>query len=161
MSQDALATASGVSRRMIVGIEAGDANVSLATLDKLAEAMGVRFSDLVQAPALPDPARIEELAWAGEDPDSKGILLSSFATAQEVEVWNWSLAPGEVYAAVTHDDRWSETVCVIQGMLLIQFENGTRKEIAAGDFHAYRCNAPRTYANPGSGITRFIRTIAH
>lgn len=161
MSQDALATASGVSRRMIVGIEAGDANVSLATLDKLAEAMGVRFSDLVQAPTLPDPARIEELAWAGEEAESRGVLLSSFATAQEVEVWRWSLAPGEIYAAVTHDNRWSETVCVIEGTLLIRFENGTRKEIAAGDFHAYRCDAPRTYENHGTAITRFFRTIAH
>lgn len=161
MSQEALATASGVSRRMIVGIEAGDANVSLATLDKLAEAMNVRFSDLVQAPTLPDPARIEALAWAGEDPESRGILLSSFATAQEVEVWRWSLAPGEVYAAVSHDNRWTETVCVIEGTLDILFENGVQTTIGAGDFHAYRCDAPRTYENHGAEITRFFRTIAH
>lgn len=55
MSQDALATASSVSRRMIAAIEAGDANVSLATLDRLAEALDVRFSDLVQGPVGTNP----------------------------------------------------------------------------------------------------------
>ena len=37
MSQSALAERSGVSRRMLVGIESGDANVSLNTLDRIDE----------------------------------------------------------------------------------------------------------------------------
>jgi len=161
LSQEALATASSVSRRMIAGIEAGDANVSLATLDRLAEALGVRFSDLVQDPVGPDPERIEALAWAGDNPDSKGILLSSFATTQEVEVWHWSLAPGESYTPVIHGPAWTETVCVIEGVLAIAFADGART-IAAGDFHAYRCDdTTRRYRNPGTGIVRFFRTIAH
>ncbi len=41
LSQDALAKASGVSRRMLVGIEGGDNNVSLATLDRIAAALHV------------------------------------------------------------------------------------------------------------------------
>ena len=57
MSQTALAEKSGVSRRMLVAIEAGDNNVSLTTLDRVAEALDVRFSDLIQAPdAVPAPA---------------------------------------------------------------------------------------------------------
>ncbi|MBS0971910.1 helix-turn-helix domain-containing protein, partial [Serratia rubidaea] len=41
LSQTALAALSGVSRRMLAGIEAGDRNVSLAVLDKLAAALQV------------------------------------------------------------------------------------------------------------------------
>ncbi len=46
LSQTALAERSGVSRRMLVAIEAGEKNVSLTTLDLIAEALGVAFSDL-------------------------------------------------------------------------------------------------------------------
>jgi len=161
LSQEALATASSVSRRMIAAIEAGDANVSLATLDRLAEALGVRFSDLVQGPVGANPERIEALAWAGNDPDSRGTLLSSFATTNEVEVWRWSLAPGESYTPVIHGSDWTETICVTEGVLVISFVDGTRT-IPAGDFHAYRCDdTTRRYHNPGPVIASFFRTIAH
>ena len=50
LSQEALASAAGVSRRMLVGIEGGDVNVSLATLDRIAAALGVLFPDLVLVP---------------------------------------------------------------------------------------------------------------
>ena len=56
LSQDALASASGVSRRMLVGIESGEANVSLSTLDRLAQALDVSFSHVVRAPDMPDVA---------------------------------------------------------------------------------------------------------
>jgi transcriptional regulator with XRE-family HTH domain len=44
LSQTALAEKSGVSRRMLVAIEAGETNVSLATLDRVAEALEVAAS---------------------------------------------------------------------------------------------------------------------
>ena len=44
ISQATLAERSGVSRRMLVAIEAGEKNVSLTTLDLIAEALGVAFS---------------------------------------------------------------------------------------------------------------------
>ncbi|HEQ3657763.1 TPA: helix-turn-helix transcriptional regulator, partial [Pseudomonas aeruginosa] len=47
LSQEALARAASVSRRMLVGIESGDVNVSLSTLDRIAAALGVLFPDLV------------------------------------------------------------------------------------------------------------------
>ena len=76
MSQTALAEKSGVSRRMLVAIEAGEKNVSLTTLDRVAEALDVAFSDLIQAPDARDPSRINELAWTGTIPGSKAVLLS-------------------------------------------------------------------------------------
>ncbi|MDH0665871.1 helix-turn-helix domain-containing protein, partial [Pseudomonas sp. GD03858] len=57
LSQAALAERSGVSRRMLVAIEAGEKNVSLTTLDLIAEALGVAFSTLIQAPDRRDPSR--------------------------------------------------------------------------------------------------------
>lgn len=160
LSQEALATASGVSRRMIINIETGDANVSLATLDRLAAALGVRFSDLVRAAVPPDPARIDAIAWAGENPESRGTLLSSFPAHQESELWHWSLAPGDDYDAACCYPGWNETVYVVEGMLDIAFAHG-RVSVAAGDFHAFPCDQQRRYVNAGSTRVRFIRAIAY
>ena len=43
LSQAGLAELSGISRRMIVAIEGGEANVSLSTIDRLAAALGASF----------------------------------------------------------------------------------------------------------------------
>lgn len=160
LSQEALAIASGVSRRMIINIETGDANVSLATLDRLAEAMGVRFSDIVLAPQAADPTRIEAVAWAGQKPESQGMLLSSFPAHTEVEVWRWSLGPGETYYPTVHDAAWTETVYVLEGTLKILWDDAERL-VTAGDFHAYNCERLRRYVNEGDGVLRMIRTLAH
>ena len=77
LSQDALAKASGVSRRMLVGIEGGDTNVSLATLDRIAAALSVTFADLVRAPQTGDLSRVDVVAWAGRQAESRGTLLAS------------------------------------------------------------------------------------
>ena len=55
LSQMALAELSGVSRRMLAGIEAGDRNVSPAVLDKIAAAPAISFTDLIRAPEARQP----------------------------------------------------------------------------------------------------------
>ena len=97
MSQTALSDKSGVSRRMLVAIEAGEKNVSLSTLDRVAEALDVAFSDLIQAPDVRDHSRINELAWAGEITGSKAVLLAKATARREVELWEWRLEPGDRY----------------------------------------------------------------
>ena len=159
MSQDALAEASNVSRRMICNLEAGDANVSLATLDRLAEALDISFADLIRAETR-DAGRIEAVAWVGDHPDSKGTLLATAPTAIETEVWHWSLGPGDSYQAHGHIKGWHEIVYVVEGELMISLA-GSETGIAAGDFHAFDRDGPRLYANRGDGIVRYVRTIVH
>ena len=48
LTQDALAQSAGVSRRMLVNIEAHESNVSFATLDRLANALNLSFAELVR-----------------------------------------------------------------------------------------------------------------
>jgi transcriptional regulator with XRE-family HTH domain len=59
-----LADASGISRRTIINLEAGEANISLAGLDRLAEALGASLVDLVRAPAASTHS-IDAVAWRG------------------------------------------------------------------------------------------------
>jgi transcriptional regulator with XRE-family HTH domain len=90
MSQTALAEKSGVSRRMLVAIEAGEKNVSLTTLDRVAEALDVAFSDLIQAPTPAIPAASTKWRGPGDSREQGGAAVQGHAT-REVEQWEWCL----------------------------------------------------------------------
>src|ERR1700738_3302480 len=91
LSQEGLAKLSGMSRRMIVAIERSEANVSLSSLDRLAAALGVSFSEIVRPPELSDTRGSESPAWRGTQPDSVGTLLGTPPATRESELWIWSL----------------------------------------------------------------------
>ncbi|PLP95511.1 Cro/Cl family transcriptional regulator [Pseudomonas sp. FFUP_PS_473] len=158
LSQTALAEKSGVSRRMLVAIEAGEKNVSLTTLDRIAEALDVAFSDLIQAPDNRDPSRINELAWTGVHPGSKAILLASSAASREVELWEWRLEPGEVYPSEADADGWSEQLYVFEGCLTLLIEDQVHS-LAAGDFFTFASNRMHVYRNDGEVAVRFVRNV--
>lgn len=160
LSQQALAERAGVSRRMLVNIEKGDVNVSLNTLDRLAEVLGVLFYALVQPPDSEDSARIDEVAWVGKSPNSRARLLASKPARQEVELWSWSLEPGEVYESDADDPGWHEMLVVIEGQLTLLLPEGEIL-IASGDFHVYPSDRHHGYRNDGSGRLRFIRNVVY
>ncbi|MGE8461618.1 MAG: helix-turn-helix domain-containing protein [Pseudomonas capeferrum] len=158
MSQSALAERSGVSRRMLVAIEAGEKNVSLTTLDLIAEALGVAFSTLIQAPEQRDPSRIDELAWVGEHPQSKAVLLGSSTARREVELWEWTLAPGECYLSEADADGWSEQIYVAEGQLTLVIEDAEHR-LQVGQFHVFPSNCRYAYRNDGAVAVRFVRNV--
>jgi transcriptional regulator with XRE-family HTH domain len=157
LSQSALADLSGISRRMIVGIESGEANVSLSTLDRLATALGVSFSQIVRSPDASDNRRIESLAWQGQDARSGGILLGTAPAHREAELWTWSLAPGERYPAEA-DASWSEMLYVVEGVLTVEMAEGLRR-VERGDFLIFSSDSPYVFVNRETGVLRFVRNV--
>ncbi|WP_144925119.1 MULTISPECIES: helix-turn-helix domain-containing protein [unclassified Pseudomonas] len=158
LSQTALAQLSGVSRRMLVAIEAGEKNVSLSTLDRVAEALDVAFSDLIQAPDARDPSRINELAWAGAIPGSKAVLLAKANASREVELWELRLEPGERYASEPDNDGWSVQLYVFEGCLTVLLGDEERR-IGSGEFFMFASNQPHAYRNEGPVAVRFVRNV--
>ncbi|MVV51595.1 XRE family transcriptional regulator [Pseudomonas sp. PB120] len=158
MSQIALAEKSGVSRRMLVAIEAGEKNVSLTTLDRVAEALDVAFSDLIQAPDVRDHSRINELAWAGLIPGSKAVLLAKANATREVELWEWRLEPGEHYPSEPDADGWHEQFYVFEGCLTLMVGEVPHR-IGAGEFFMFASNQPHSYRNDGEVAVRFVRNV--
>ncbi|MCI3946274.1 Cro/Cl family transcriptional regulator [Pseudomonas syringae] len=160
LSQTALADKSGVSRRMLVAIEAGEKNVSLATLDRVAEALEVAFSDLIQAPENRDHSRINELAWAGAIVGSKAVLLAKAVARREVELWEFCLEPGDAYGSEADPDGWSEQVYVVEGHLTLRFsEPGAAQQIGPGEFFMFPSNQPHRYCNEADVPLRFVRNV--
>jgi quercetin dioxygenase-like cupin family protein len=143
---------------MLVAIEAGEKNVSLATLDRVAEALDVAFSDLIQAPDERDSSRINEVAWVGTLPGSRAVLLSKASARREVELWEFSLDPGEIYASEADPEGWSEQVYVIEGTLTVTLGD-ERRDVAAGEFFMFASSQPHTFGNQGNVALRFVRNV--
>lgn len=158
MSQMALAEAAGLSRRMIVGIESGEANISLSNLDRIAEALGTSFSHVVRPPDAQDNTRIRSLLWRGATPESRAVLLGTAPATREAEMWTWALAPGERYEGEAGAAGWTEMVFVLEGLLEMETKDGA-KRVEAGDFLIFSSPEPYAFLNPGPGMLRFIRNV--
>lgn len=157
LSQQALAEKSGLSRRTIIGLEAGDMNISLASLDRLAEALDVTFLDMV-TDAGTDPKRIEVLAWRGKGAQSRGVLLGSVPSKRETQLWSWSLDVGDRYQAEPDPIGWHEMVAVVEGRLRLEFADHA-VIVEAGDFTIYSSAQTYAFCNAGEGVVRFIRNV--
>lgn len=145
LSQAALAERSGISRRTIVNAEAGEANISLTGVDRLADALGTTFTALVSAPGT-HPAAINEVTWRGEDPASVAVLLSSVPAQTEAQLWTWTLGPGERYEAQPDPDGWHEILLVTAGTLLLE-RGGDVTPLDVGQHLAFSTSQPYAYAN--------------
>ncbi|SME94520.1 helix-turn-helix domain-containing protein [Pseudogulbenkiania subflava] len=159
-SQDKLATAAGVSRRMLVNIEAGDSNVSLATLDRLAAALGLSFAELVRPPAAnPRQPAAPVTVWQGRHADSHASLLQSLGSAgRTVELWLWQLAAGERYDAEADPAGSHEMLYVIAGELELE-RAGTRQRLGPGDSLTFASDERYAYLNPGAVPVRFTKNV--
>lgn len=157
LTQQALAEASGISRRMIVKLEQGDTNISLATLDRLAEALGTTFVAMVSDPVTA-MQRLGAVAWRGTRPESVGVLLGTVSARREAQLWSWALSAGERYQAEPDPQGWHEMVFVYEGRLRLVLEAETH-DVAAGDYRIYSSAQRYAYVNDGPGVTRFVRNV--
>lgn len=157
LSQVALAESSGISRRMIVNLEGGATNISLSSLDHLAEALGASFVDLVSDPEA-HSRRIEAVAWRGTAPESEAVLLGSVPARASAQLWAWTLGPGDRYTAEPDPAGWHEMTLVTEGRLLIDLADGPIT-VEAGGYAIYSSAQQYAYINVGDGVTRFIRNV--
>jgi len=130
-SFDELAVRSGVSKGMLVQIEQGRANPSIATLCRLAAGLGVSVADLISAGdeskspvhvVAPDETRI---LWKGPKGGSAALLVGSDGPDM-LELWSWTLQPGERYEARPHSAGTLELVHVQQGSLALENRHDRR-----------------------------------
>jgi transcriptional regulator with XRE-family HTH domain len=157
LSQAALAQASGISRRMIVNLEGGETNISLSSLDHLAEALDASFVDLVSDPEA-QGRRIDVMTWRGGRPESEAVLIGSVPARTEAQLWIWSLGPGDRYVAEADPEGWHEMIAVTEGRLRIDLEEGP-VTVEVGGYAIYSSSQTYAYVNVHDGVTRFIRNV--
>jgi transcriptional regulator with XRE-family HTH domain len=140
---------------MVVAIEAGGSNVSLATLDRLAEALGVPVAELVRAPdaEVPPP----EVVWRGGDPRSRARFRAGVPGGGTVELREWSLAPGERYDAEPDRPGTRTLLYVAAGTLVLRAEGGGRR-VGEGESACFASDRAYSFANPGPRPLRIVVT---
>lgn len=159
---DELAQRSAVSRRMIVNVEAGTSNASLATLLRLATALQVSLADLV---ATEDRARDVVVRSDGDHPvlwqgpaGGRAVLVASADVPDTLEQWDWTLEPGEHYASEAHAAGTRELLHVLDGQLRLTVGEHAH-DLAAGASASFRADVPHRYANVGMRSVRFVMTV--
>lgn len=158
---DQLAEAAGVSRRLVVNVEQGVSNPSVGTLLRLSDALGVGLPALVEPPA-PAPLRVTRQGegatlWTS-DAGGRGVLVAGTAPPDVVELWDWTLAPGDQHTAEAHASGTQELVHVLEGTIGIEV-GGQSVTLATGDAAAFPGDVAHSYANQGSAPARFSLAV--
>ena len=158
---DGLAEVSGVSRRMLISIEHGEANPSIGVLLKISDALGVGLAALVEQPQQASftvtRSGAGPVLWSG-DAGGRAVLVASTAPPQVVELWDWTLGPGERYAHEGHVAGTRELLHVLEGEVAVEVADET-VPLQAGDAVAFASDVPHAYGNPGVAPARFALSV--
>jgi transcriptional regulator with XRE-family HTH domain len=158
---DQLAEVSGVSRRMLINIEQGLANPSIGILLKLSDALGVGLSALVDSPA-PSTVKLTRsgagpVLWSGEA-GGRAVLVASTTPPDVVELWDWTLGPGDRHVSDAHAAGTHELLHVLEGAVAIEVADQT-VTLQTGDALSFPSDAPHAYGNPHPVPARFALSV--
>jgi len=160
---DELSGRARVSRRMLINIEHGEGNPSIATLLRLSDALGVGL------PVLVDVERPRELTvvTAGQAPElwrgpsgGRALLVAGTEPPDVVELWDWTLRPGEAHRTEAHSPGTRELLLVLEGQVDLQV--GDRSErLSSGDSAAFAGDTAHGYAavTGAAAPARFALTV--
>lgn len=158
---DQLAEQSGVSRRMLVNVEQGTANPSVTTLLRLSDALGIGLPALVAVPQV-NPVTVVRAGdapalWTGTG-GGRGVLLAGTSPPDVLELWDWTLAPGDRHDSEAHVRGTREILQVRDGAVTITV--GDHVEVLeTDDAISFASDVPHSYANDGDAPARFSLTV--
>ncbi|HWQ09077.1 MAG TPA: XRE family transcriptional regulator [Holophaga sp.] len=157
-SQQELGDRSDVSRTMIVRIESGEGNASLATLGRIALAFGVPFTEIVQAPSSACPAASPIQVWQGERPGTRVTLLGSFVGQRMMDLFEVRLAPGDSYQGEPDQPGTRELVYVVAGTLALDHGEGIQ-DLKAREMVVFPSDRPCTFSNRSRRPVCFLLSV--
>jgi transcriptional regulator with XRE-family HTH domain len=158
---DQLAAAASVSRRMVVNVEQGAVNPSVGTLLRLSDALGVGLPALVEPPE-PKSVKVTRAGegaelWSGAA-GGRGVLVAGTPSPDVVELWDWTLGPGDRHASEAHAAGTQELVHVLGGAITVEVDDQV-VVLETGDAMAFPGDVYHSYANPHQGPARFSLAV--
>ena len=158
---DQLAGAASVSRRMVVSVEQGTVNPSVGTLLRLSDALGVGLPALVEPPEAKTVKVVRDgegaELWSGAA-GGRGVLMAGTTPPDVVELWDWSLGPGDRHASEAHAAGTKELVHVHEGALTVEVDDQAIA-LETGDAMAFPGDVDHVYANPHAEPARFSLAV--
>lgn len=162
LSLDELSRRAGVSKGMLVEIEKGAANPSIAILCKVAAALGVSVADIVNVSHAPDAWLIKNsdmpVLWQGEQ-GGTAQLLAGTRGPDMIELWRWQMFAGEVFSSSGHSSGTLELLHVEQGTLALTVGEQTMV-VQQGCAAVARTDMPHAYASADHQPVVFTMTVA-
>jgi quercetin dioxygenase-like cupin family protein len=158
---DQLAEWAGVSRRALVNVEQGVANPSVGTLLRISDALGIGLPALVEPPA-GRPVKVTAagegaVLWQGSA-GGRGVLVAGSAPPDVLELWDWTLGPGDTHASEAHAEGTREALQVLEGTLTLTVGEQS-VTLTAGDAVSFPGDVPHSYTHAGAGTARFSLTV--
>ena len=158
---DRLAEAAGVSRRMVVNVEQGAANPSVGTLLRISDALGLGLPALVEPPETKSVKVTRQgdgaTLWSSES-GGRGVLVAGTEPPDVVELWDWTLGPGDRHMSEPHRQGTDEIVKVHKGTITVEVA-GAPVTLAAGDAAAFPGDVAHSYANPRTRPAMFSLVV--
>lgn len=157
---DVAASRLGISRRLLVQLEAGEANPSLSTLLSVAAGFDTSLVELLAGdprPAItvqPDNSAAPVL-WAGANGGEARLLVGS----DPLELWQWSLEPGDERVSDAHRPNSREAVLVTSGAVTLRVGTGDPVVVRRGQTALLRADEPHSYRNDARTPARFVLAV--
>jgi transcriptional regulator with XRE-family HTH domain len=152
LSLERLSRSSGVSRAMLSQVELGQSTPTINVVWKIATALGVPFSALVQARAGGDLSvlRAESAKiLASRDGTFSSRALFPFDEPRRVEFYELRLARGATEHAEAHPPGTVENLVVSAGEVTVELE-GRREPLRTGDAIVFHADVAHAYVNTGA-----------
>lgn len=161
---DQLAQRSRVSRRMLVNVEQGATNPSIATLLRLSDALGIGLPTLVD-PTPDNPGavvvhRIGDLSpmWTSAAGGS-AVMVAGTSPPDVTELWDWHLGPGDAYHGEPHRAGTTELLFVLAGTVELVVGDLAHR-LKTGDSAVFDGTIAHVYRNTSTGRpSRFALTV--
>lgn len=162
LSLDALSKKAGISKGMLVEVEKGSANPSIAILCKLSAALGISVADIVDVASSPTIHVIDKdhipVLWVGNKGGS-AKLLAGTSGPDMIELWRWEMKPTESYESSGHPKGTFELFHVEHGELTLIID-GHEIVLYEGQSAVARTDVPHSYENKSKSNLVFTMTVA-
>jgi quercetin dioxygenase-like cupin family protein len=127
----------------------------------------IRYAHAVGLPALDEQNRpkkvyvtrhVDGAALWSSGTGGRGVLVAGTEPPDVVELWDWTLGPGDHHESEAHAPGTKELLQVQQGTITVEVA-GQPVSLGAGDAVAFPGDVAHSYANPGTEPARFSLAV--
>jgi len=161
LSLTALAERAGVTKLTLGKIERGEGNPTLSVIWKIANALGVPFSSLLNQDMQPQLTRFNDQADV-TSPDGQFVAhaMTEMPEQCSFDVQIARIQPGNHYVSQAHAEGVIEIVSLMQGQLIVEVQ-GEHFSLATMDCLRFCADRPHSYFNCGEVEAVFHCIIAY
>ena len=151
-----LAAAAGISQPFLSQLESGQTSVAIATLYRIAQALGIHPSDLLPAPATSD-MEIVRSAATRRGQGAVDLATARFGAGKRVSELNDWRVPADEVAADWFSSEGEHILYVLEGTLRLESEGTREIVLEEGDAAFYTGRLP--HDSRASGPARIVHIL--